>query len=121
MAHHQVYIGQNGSNLTVNLTAERLQQLYGLLNQPGAFLLETEQANNRRTTLLLHPGAGGITVNVGGAVRIPLKGDGTPAQYQHEIAKWLEPEDQPQGQLKRLAWGRIDLGGGGEPAKPQQV
>lgn len=118
--YHQVYVGQNGSNLTVNMSEEALQRLYQALNQPGAFLLECEQANNRRTSLLLYPAAGGITVNVGGAVRIPVKQDGTPAQYQHELAGWLDPEDQPQGEVKPLHWGRLEVfQGGADPVQAQ--
>ena len=115
-----VYIGQNGANITAVMAEDKLTTLQQLIarGQPFTFFIR-QDGGKRLTQLTVAPAQGGVTLHVSPPVRIPLAADGSVAQNQQQVANWLEPDKQPQGELKPLSWGIFQTGAVPEHIEPE--
>lgn len=104
--YFSVYLGQNGAHVTANMTSKSLTTVHELLGagRPFRVVMSQGEKGTRQTSLVVAPRAGGVTLHVGPAMRIPIRQDGQPATQQHEVARWLEPYEQPAAEVQALAW-----------------
>lgn len=117
--HYNVYIGQGGNNMTAVMTREGVAELQRLLHEGRPFGIWIRQDKGRLTGFTVSPRAGGVILSISPALRIPLRKDGAVAQNQAEVDRWLEPHEQPQGELVEPDWDVLPMPR--ERARPRVV
>ena len=99
-----VYVSQQGSNFSAVGTESQVRELQAAIHEGRPFGLWARSDGGVLTGITCNPSTGGLVLNLSPALRIPLRADGQVAQSQGEVAKWLEPWEQPAALVQYPAW-----------------
>lgn len=110
--YFSLYLAQNGHTLTCVVDQSKADQIHTLIDSGVAFgvYMDQKQFNpdgselRRNTGLIVNPRQGGLLVSMSSALRIPLDKNGQPAQTQAAVHRWLEPDEQVQGEIVVPGW-----------------
>ena len=105
---YQVYLAQSGANLTTILSKGDVARVQDAIHKGRPFGVWMRSGGKRLTGLTVSPMVGGLTLSISPPTRIPMTKANTIAQRESEVDHYLEPKDQPRGELAFPGWGELD-------------
>lgn len=112
-AYLSVYVSQSGSSFSVIMSRDQADKLYRAVYEDGCVVAVWLSGKAQSTGIVLNPARGGVVLNIGQAAKLPVDANGNPIPMQlilekrvaENQVKWLEPNEQPHGEVLFPPWG----------------